>query len=190
LSSSERRRSTATPLQLESGNEEEGLERSRSEEEWWFISRKTDEPISAVKITLKERYMLKSRAQNDTYNHESERLEMNEVPSVPYPSGFLTVCVFKGVGRENSFLSLYYSEKEPIAIVVFAVWLHRRCQPSTQRAVNQVHSSASPLNPHFLLRFQAVRQVPFFRALCLFLLRRGGNSRRLRQVEKFRDAVH
>ena len=61
MSSSERRRSTATPLQLESGNEEEGLEKSRSEEEWWFISRKTDEPISAVKITLKERYMFESR---------------------------------------------------------------------------------------------------------------------------------
>ena len=29
--------------------------RSRSEEEWWFISRKTDEPISAEKIMLKER---------------------------------------------------------------------------------------------------------------------------------------
>ena len=37
------------------------MERKRSEEEWWFISRKTDEPISAEKITLKERYMSESR---------------------------------------------------------------------------------------------------------------------------------
>ena len=37
------------PAEAESGNEGEGLERSRSEEEWWFISRKTDEPISAEK---------------------------------------------------------------------------------------------------------------------------------------------
>ena len=35
--------------------------RSRSEEEWWFISRKTDEPIFAEKITLKERYVFESR---------------------------------------------------------------------------------------------------------------------------------
>ena len=55
MSSSDLRGSTATPLQLESGNEDEGLVRSRSEEEWWFISRKTDEPISAEKIMLKER---------------------------------------------------------------------------------------------------------------------------------------
>ena len=35
--------------------------RSRSEEEWWFISRKTDEPISAEEIMLKERYVFESR---------------------------------------------------------------------------------------------------------------------------------
>ena len=71
---------------------------------------------------------------------------MNEVPSIPYPPCFLTVCVLKGVGRENSFLSLYCSEKEPIANsfvrFVFVDWLHRRCYLSTQRAVNQVHPSA------------------------------------------------
>ena len=37
------------------------MERKRSEEEWWFISRKTDEPISAEKITLNERYIFDSR---------------------------------------------------------------------------------------------------------------------------------
>ena len=46
---------------MESGNEEEGLVRSREEEEWWFISRKTDELISAEKITLKERYVFEWR---------------------------------------------------------------------------------------------------------------------------------
>ena len=61
MSSSGPRGSTSTPLQLESGNEDEGLVRSRSEEEWWFISRKTDEPIFAEKITLKERYVFESR---------------------------------------------------------------------------------------------------------------------------------
>ena len=58
MSSSDLRGSTATLLQLESGNEDESLVRSRSEEECWFISRKTDEPISAEKITLKERYQV------------------------------------------------------------------------------------------------------------------------------------
>ena len=47
------------------------------------------------------------KAQNDTYSHESERLEMKDVPSVLYPLCFLTVCILKGGGRENSFLSLY-----------------------------------------------------------------------------------
>jgi len=62
MSSSDLRGSIATPPQLESGKKREGmLERKRSEEEWWFISRKTDEPISAEKITLKERYVFESR---------------------------------------------------------------------------------------------------------------------------------
>ena len=55
MSSSDLRGSTATPLQLERENEEEGLVRSRSVEEWWFISRKTVEPIFAEEIMLKER---------------------------------------------------------------------------------------------------------------------------------------
>jgi len=55
MSSSGPRGSTSTPLKLENGNEDEGLVRSRSEEEWWFISRKTDEPIFAEEIMLKER---------------------------------------------------------------------------------------------------------------------------------------
>ena len=55
MSSSGLRGSTATPPKVERKNEEEGLVRSRSEEEWWFISRKTDEPIFAEEIMLKER---------------------------------------------------------------------------------------------------------------------------------------
>ena len=55
MSSSGPRGSTSTPLQLESGNEDEGLVRSRSEEEWWIISRKTDDPIFVEKKILKKR---------------------------------------------------------------------------------------------------------------------------------------
>ena len=55
MSSSDLRGSTATLLELESGNEDEGLVGRRSEEEWWFISRKTDEPIFVEKKMLKKR---------------------------------------------------------------------------------------------------------------------------------------
>ena len=56
MSSSDLRGPTATPLKVESEKERERrLERKRSEEEWWFISRKTDEPIFVEKIMLKER---------------------------------------------------------------------------------------------------------------------------------------
>ena len=116
------------------------------------------------------------KAQNDTNSHASGRLLMAEVPSVHYPPCFLTICVLKGVGRENSFLRLYCEvlivvkkNRSPTRLSDLFLLLGStggafyRPNERLTRFIRRVHARST-----LFVTFtkQAERKVPFFSRIC------------------------